>query len=259
MNNVKETIHQPVFLHNNINKKANTIDIYFSLIMRSLFFIIFGTVFVAILSVNGAEQPLKEAEKWWPFQVVLANIISFIMLTHFLRKEKKSYISLFKTKRIGLKKSLKEFFLLVIVAVVSGAVPLYVFSYLFLGSIIPPDNMFQPLPVWAALIALIIFPVSNALVELPTYIGYALPRLEQHYGSKWKPIIFAGMALALQHVFLPLIFDPSYMLWRFFSFIPMAIILGAIFLKTRRLSTIIMVHYLLDLQLIIQTFMYSIK
>lgn len=155
-------------------------------------------------------------------------------------------------------KVFRQFLLLLVIGFVFAAIPLSLFSFLFLGSWIPPELMFQPLPIWAAVIALILFPITNSLVETPTYIGYALPKLKKQTGSVWLAIIVAGLALAFQHVALPLVFDIPYMLWRFVGFIPLAIALGFIFNKSNRLFPIILVHLLLDLQMVVQVFMNSI-
>lgn len=242
-----------------INKTVNHHYVYFSLIMRSLFFIIFGVLIMGVLALNGSADPLKEAEKWWPFQAIFANILSLVSLNFFLKKENLSFSALFKSKKIGVKKTIKDLLLLIMAAVIGGGVPLYLFSYAFLGSFVPPSTMFQEIPLWAAFIALLIFPVTNALVELPIYMGYALPRLQMITGRTWIALVLAALGLALQHVFLPLIFEPNYMLWRLFSFLPLALMLGAIFLKTRRLSLIVIVHFLIDLQLISQTLLNSLN
>ena len=61
--------------------------VFFSLMMRTLLFIVFGAVFVGLFSVLGSETPLKDAEKWWLFQAILANIATYFILRSFLRKE----------------------------------------------------------------------------------------------------------------------------------------------------------------------------
>lgn len=238
---------------------SNPRYVYFSLMMRSLLFSIFGLMFIGLIALNGSTGSMKEAEKWWPFQAIFANMVSYVILRFFLKKENRSFTDLFKANKIGVKKATMQIIMLLLAAILGGAVPLYLFSYVFLGSFVPPANMFQALPLWAAIIALIAFPVTNALVELPTYMGYALPRLQSITGKTWAALVLAGLGLALQHVFLPLIIEPDYMLWRLFSFLPLALLLGVIFLKTRRLALIVFVHFLMDLQLVAQTFMYSLK
>lgn len=233
--------------------------IVISLIMRTLLFIIFGAVLVGILALLGNSSPLHAAEKWWPFQAILANLVTFLILRSFLKQEGISYLSIFNYKKGRAKKDTLETLWLVIVGIAAGAIPLFLFSYLLLGTFTPPEVMFQKIPIWAAAIALILFPISNGLVETPTYIGYALPRIKARTGKLWLAIALSGLFLAFQHVALPLVFDGPYMLWRFLSFLPLAFILGFIFNKTNRLLPIAIAHFLMDLQLVVQLLLMTMK
>ncbi|MCK8487051.1 CPBP family glutamic-type intramembrane protease [Paenibacillus sp. MBLB2552] len=232
--------------------------VWSSLLMRTIFFILFGLLIVGASALAGNEHPLQAAERWWPFQAILANLATFIVLRSFLRREGQAYSRIFDFQKKRLGKDLKQFAWLLAVGFALGGIPLYVFSAVILGSFVPPDLMFQPLPVWAAVIALVIFPLSNGLVETPTYIGYALPRLKKITGKQWLAILLAGLALAFQHIVLPIVADVPYMLWRFVAFIPLGIAIGFIFSRTRRLLPIALAHYVMDLQLAITLFIYSI-
>lgn len=232
-------------------------SILFSLTMRTVLFVLFGALFVGVLAVTGSEQPLQEAERWWPLQAILANIATFFILRYMIHKEGGTYRSMFAIQKGRLGKDILQFLWLMVVGFALAGIPLSFFSYLILGSLIPPDLMFQPLPVWAAVIALIVFPISNGLVETPTYIGYALPRLRAASGKLWIAIILTGLALAFQHVALPLVFDVPYMMWRFVGFIPLAITLGYIFSRTNRLFPIALAHFVMDLQMAMQLFINS--
>ncbi|OCA87997.1 hypothetical protein A8F94_09215 [Bacillus sp. FJAT-27225] len=235
-------------------EKSTHKRVYFSLILRSLLFIVTGFAIVGIVALAGFDNPIKAAEKWWPYQAIAANILTFFIIRHFLKKEGLSYKSMFAGPPIRGWKKVQEYAILLVAGIVGGAVPLYVSSYLILGSFIPPATHFQELPVLFAAIALIVFPLTNALVELPLYIGYALPRLS----GKTSALLLVSLGLALQHAFLPLVFEADYMLWRVVAFIPLAIIVGFIFAKTKRLWPIVVVHFLMDLQLVIQIFINSI-
>ncbi|RIX50103.1 CPBP family intramembrane metalloprotease [Paenibacillus nanensis] len=237
---------------------APAANVWFSLLLRTILFLVFGFLFVGAFALAGNEQPFQSAQRWWPFQAILANAVTFAAIRFFLRKEGKPYRSLFGFQRGRLGKDLLQFAWLLIVGFVLGGIPLYVFSYILLGSFVPPDLMFQPLPVWAAIIALVVFPLSNGLVETPTYIGYALPRLKRITGKQWLAILLAGLALAFQHVALPIVGDIPYMLWRFAAFIPLGIAIGFIFTRTKKLLPIAMAHYVMDLQLAVTVFIYSI-
>lgn len=53
-------------------------EVYFSLVMRSLLFLVFGLIFVGIFTLRGSDRPFQEAEKWWSFQAIFANLVTFI-------------------------------------------------------------------------------------------------------------------------------------------------------------------------------------
>ncbi|TMV46241.1 CPBP family intramembrane metalloprotease [Paenibacillus mesophilus] len=232
--------------------------IVFSLLMRTLLFFVFGIGFVGLFALVGHADPLKAAERWWPFQAIFANAATFLILRYWIHKEGSTYRSMFKVRKGELGKLARQFCLLLIVGFALGGIPLFAFSYLLLGTVVPPDTMFQSLPVWAAIIALVVFPLSNGLVETPTYIGYALPRLYKKTGILWVAVMMTGLALAFQHIVLPMVFDVPYMLWRFLSFIPLAIALGFIFSRTKKLLPIALAHYVMDLQLGAQVFLVSL-
>lgn len=234
-------------------------NVYFSLILRSCLFLGTGLLIALGSFLNGSEHPFIDAQRWWSFQAIIANILTFFILRIYLKAEKITYKSLFQSQKRSISNQIKEYMFLILLGGVVGAVPLYFFSYLFTGSIIPPEIHFQALPFVAALIALVLFPISNALVETPIYLGYALPRLLNLKGSKFTAIVLVGLALAFQHVFLPIVFDFPYLLWRLFSLLPLALILGLVYTKTNRLLPIVIVHFLMDLQLVLQMFLNSIK
>lgn len=233
--------------------------VYFSLIMRTLLFALFGFLITGMLAVMGSETPFKDALKWWPLQAILANIATFFILKSFLNKEGITYKGLFDFRREKLKKDFGLIIPYILFGFLMGMIGLSGFSYLILGSFIPPEVMFEPVAHWMAILALVVFPVSNALVETPTYMGYALPRLEALTGKAWVGIVLAGLFLALQHIALPLIFDGPYLIWRFVSFIPLAVALGFLFARSKRLFPVAAAHFVMDFQMGITLFMNSIS
>jgi membrane protease YdiL (CAAX protease family) len=234
-------------MRNRINKK-----VIISLFMRTILFALFGGIFVLYFFLEGHANPLQAAERWWPFQAIFANIVTFFVLQLFMKNEGLTYKSLFCTQPRPIKKNVFEVLWLVFVGFIIGGASLYIFSYLLLGSLIPPPIMFQELPVWAVCVAVMLFPLSNALAETPLYIGYALPRIHAATHNIWLAVWMAGLGLALQHITLPLVFDAPYMIWRFLAFVPLAIVLGVIFTKTKRLLPIVIAHGIMDLQLVLQ-------
>ncbi|WP_066319090.1 CPBP family glutamic-type intramembrane protease [Bacillus sp. FJAT-29814] len=223
--------------------------IWFVLMMRTVFFLVFGLVMIAVFNGFGAGDAMKEAEKWWPVQAILANIASFLVLKTLLKKEGQSYNSILQFKKGKTGKDIGKGLLYLLISFPFAALGLYGGSYLLLGDIQPPTNMMQAIPVWAAIIALIVFPLTNALVELPTYFGYAFPRVEK----KWRlalALVLPALFLSIQHGPLPIVLGGSYIAWRLLAFLPLAFVVGIIFHRTRNITPLIITHFIMDFQMV---------
>jgi hypothetical protein len=107
--------------------------------------------------------------------------------------------------------------------------------------------MFQPLPAWALAVG-ILFPLTIALAELPTYFGYSMPRLAAQLKSGWLAWLLASFFLAAQHMFLPFVPDGRFIVWRLGMFLPFALFTGLV-LKFRPtlLPYFVILHALMDL------------
>lgn len=68
----------------------------------------------------------------------------------------------------------------------------------------------------------LLFPISHALTELPTYWGYVAPRLRSGGMNRWLVILIVGTVLSVQHLFMS--FQPNwqYSLWLGVKFLPFA-------------------------------------
>jgi hypothetical protein len=120
---------------------------------------------------------------------------------------------------------------------------------------IATNMLFRPLPTWAFVLSFL-FPLTIWFAELPTYFGYVMPRLFRGAGeSQTRPYaawLIASFFLAAQHMFLPLILNSGYMLWRFGMFLPFALFTGLV-LKYRPslLPYFVIVHALLDVSTVL--------
>ncbi len=102
----------------------------------------------------------------------------------------------------------------------------------------------------AAWLMLGLFPIIHALTELPTYFGSVMPRLQALTGRRWMPLVATSVMLSTQHVFLPLLLDGRYFVWRLLMFLPFALWFGWIVMKRPTVLPYLVVgHALLDLSL----------
>lgn len=227
---------------------------FLMLLARTVFFGLFQVLFVILFSVSWVESIV-----WWPFYAILANLICFFILKSLARREGKTYLDIINFNKSRVCRDLKAVWWVLIIGGVVGGIGLNGVAFLMYGSFLPPDNMIQPLTLWAAFVGLILFPITNALVEVPVYMGYCFPRFELRYRSKWIALSLSAFFLAFQHFTLPItVNDFPFMVWHFVSMIPLAFAVGLIYMKIRSLLPIMIVHYVFDVMAILGLFMVSI-
>jgi hypothetical protein len=119
----------------------------------------------------------------------------------------------------------------------------------------PIHMLFRPLPLWALVVGLL-FPATMAFAEMPTYFGYAMPRLfckgaTQTRPYAWLAFVVASFFLSLQHIFLPFIADWNYLLWRGLMYLPFALYAGLMVkLRPNLLPYFAIVHALMDVSVL---------
>jgi len=229
----------------------------FALFSRLIFFILVGVIFLIILYAIPIALPMQVIIVFWPIQVIIGNIFSFLLLWWLAKREEVRFFDLMNFNREYLKKDL-------IILIVAFA-PIFLVSYfglnltaLLIYGGAAPEDMFLNIPLWIVIVALIFIPLTNPLVELTTYFAYSFQRIRVLSNKQWLAVLLSGTFLALQHIAFPLILDIRFILWRFVSFIPLGIVMALIYLKIRRFYIFIIGHFILDLQLVIVLLIYTI-
>lgn len=119
-------------------------------------------------------------------------------------------------------------------------------SYLLFDTFIPQQVM-GGIPLWGAVYSVTLWPILWAVAEQVTYQGYALPRIADGVKQKWMAVAIVSFGWAFQHAALPLSLDLRYILLRVLSFIPVAVVMTLLFLRTRKLLPFIIAHWVMDL------------
>jgi len=166
--------------------------------------------------------------------------------------EGKRFFDLFKFSRATWKKDLFWFIILSIIAMpIVGAPREPLAKAIFGDAMIATNMLFRSLPAWAFMLSFL-FPLTIAFAELPTYFGYCMPRLEAQLKNGWFAWLIASFFLTAQHMFLPLILDSGYFLWRFGMFLPFALFMGLVIkLRPTLLPYFVIVHALLDVSTVL--------
>ena len=207
-------------------------------LFRSALFIIVGVLFALLTN-----QSLQQASRWWSIICTVCNIITIVLLMVICKSEGITY-----KKLIGYQKdqgNLKYTLLIVVLMLLLGMGGMYGFGFMIYGYV--PVTMTQPIPIWLAAINAILLPLTIVFAELPLYFGYALNKIEKITGNKIIAIAYPMFFYALQHSFIPLLYDWKHILFRFLSFLPLMFVLGIIYYKKRKLEPLMIGHAVLDL------------
>jgi hypothetical protein len=218
------------------------------LLSRTLFFAGVQAIFAFGYLAAGSTSAWHESERWWIFCAAGANILSILLLNWLFKREGGRFLELFRFHRDTFWKDLGLALLAFIIAAPIAYYPMTILGDLILGSAArSTDFLFRPLPGWALLIGLL-FPLTIALAELPTYFGYVMPRLAEKFGSNWAAWAVSSFFLGFQHATLPLIFDGPYLLWRALMYMPFAFYIGLVLkLRPRLMPFLVIGHVLIDM------------
>lgn len=219
-------------------------------LFRSALFIIVGVLFARLTN-----QTLEQASRWWSIICTVCNVITVVLLMAVCKSEGTPY-----KKLIGYQKgqdNAKYTLLIVLLMLLLGMGGMYGFGFMIYGYV--PVTMVQPIPVWLASINLILLPLTVVFAELPLYFGYALNGIERVTGNKVLAIVYPMFFYALQHSFIPLLYDWKHILFRFLSFLPLMLVLGLTYYKNKKLQPLMIGHAVLDLATGAQILMTSIS
>lgn len=219
-------------------------------LFRSALFIIIGVLFAKLTN-----QTLEQSSRWWSIICTVCNVITIVLLMIICKSEGITYKKLIVNQRGHV--NLKYTLFIVILMIVLGMGGMYGFGFMIYGYV--PVTMIQPIPVWLAVINVILLPLTVVFAELPLYFGYSLNGIEKITGNKILSIAYPMFFYALQHSFIPLLYDWKHILFRFMSFLPLMFVLGIIYYRNRKLQSLMIGHAFLDLATGAQILMTSIS
>lgn len=200
--------------------------------------IIFLLIFIIVSFTTGKE--LDEISNIWSIVASVVNI-AIILLLVFITRKNGGYKKLINYEK-G-KTTPKQIVTMVILILVLGMGGMYLAGFLCYG-VIPyfAPMMIAPIPLWIAIINILILPITTALAEDGLYLGCGVNQIKNKYIAIFVPAFF----FALQHSFIPTLFDLRYIVYRFLSFLPLTILLCMHYHKHEKPLPIIVGHAVID-------------
>ncbi|MCM1386000.1 MAG: CPBP family intramembrane metalloprotease [Bacillus sp. (in: Bacteria)] len=207
--------------------------------------IIFILIFAAVSALT--KQSLADISHYWSMIASAVNIVIIVMLCVMTKKNKSSFGELihYQKGHTKVKQIVGISFLIFIV----GMAGMYLAGFICYG-VIPyaAPMMIAPIPLWAAIINVVVLPVTTAFAEDGLYLGCGVNQIQS---KKWA-VIVPAFFFALQHSFIPTLFDLRYIIYRFLSFLPLTLILCWYYDKERNPVPIMAGHALIDVATVIQ-------
>ena len=204
--------------------------------IRSVLFIlvfIFGSLLVG--------KDLDEISSWWSIVATLINILTIAVLVCAARKNGMTYGQLINYRKGTTK--IKTIVILSALIIILGMGCMYLAGFICYGKFpyLAP-MMIEPIPAVLAIINIPLLPVTTALAEDGLYLGCGVNQIK----NKTAAVLYPAFFFALQHCFIPTLFDGRYILYRFLSFLPLTIILCLHYYKKRDPLPIMIGHALID-------------
>ena len=234
-----------------IKKKFKSIKPYLMLVIRSILFLVFQAMIALIFVFNRSPNAWNQSAAWWMFSVILTDLVCLLLLIKYYRGESTRFRNIFRIEKEFVKKDL---LFLTVFLIIAGPISYFpnVLSakWLFGDPQIALDFLVRPLPKWAALFGLVFFPLLQGLVEIPTYMIYALPRLEEKGIKSWLAISLSSFFLSFQHIFVPFLPDSHFLLYRFVMFFPFAVLVAIVIRwRPRLMPYIAVIHFFMDISI----------
>lgn len=207
--------------------------------------IIFLFTFVIGAAVVGKQ--IEEISNWWSVIASIVNVLIIVVLVFTTRKKNSNYWELINFQK-G-KTTWKQIVGMSAIIVVIGMVGMYLAGYICYG-VIPyaAPMLIAPITLWFAIINVVVLPISTAFAEDGLYLGCGVNTIK----NKYVAIIVPALFFALQHSFIPTLYDVRYTVYRFISFLPLTIILCWWYHKNRNPLPIMVGHAVIDVATVMQ-------
>jgi membrane protease YdiL (CAAX protease family) len=201
-----------------------------------------------------SNKDLSNLTYLWSIIATIVNIFLIILLVLLTRIKHSSYLELINYKKGETK--IKDVIIVSLIVISLGMGGMYLSGLIFYQKFpyLAPD-MVSPISLWIAIINIPLLPITTALAEDGLYLGCGVNQINNRY----LKIIIPGFFFALQHSFIPLLLDIKFIGYRFFSFLPLTLLLAYIYDKKKNPLPIMIAHAIIDLFTVISILIFSIN
>lgn len=218
--------------------------------VRSVLFLL---IFVIGAAVTG--KAVEDITNWWTVVVTVVNVITIALLVITAKRSGVTYKELINYKR-GVTRVRGVIGMIVIVFLL-GMGCMYLTAFLLYGTVMPEPavKMAAPIPAVIAVINFLLFPLTVPFAEDGLYLGYGVNRIR----NDKLAVIIPAFFFAVQHCFIPVFFDVRYILYRFFSFLPLTLVLCRYYRKHRNPLPVMIGHGLIDMSMSVMVLVMSLS
>ena len=200
------------------------------------------------------KNELSDISNWWSIVATIVNIITILLLVFISKKMNIGYLKLINYEK-G-KTKIKQIIIISLIVLFVGTFGMYLAGFICYGKFpYAAPMMIAPIPLVLAIINFIILPLTVPFAEDGLYLGCGV----NSFKNKYMAILIPAFFYALQHSFIPTLFDGKYIIYRFLSFLPLTIILCWYYRKHKNPVPIMIGHALIEMASVIMILMTSIS
>ena len=211
-------------------------------------------VLIFVIGSITTKQNLNDISNWWSIVATVVNIVTILILVSAAKKMKSSYCKLINYEK-G-KTKIKAVIIISLIVLWIGTLGMYLAGFICYGKFpYAAPMMIAPIPAALAIINFIVLPLTVPFAEDGLYLGCGV----NSFKNKYMAIIIPAFFYALQHSFIPTLFDGKYIIYRFLSFLPLTIILCWYYRKKKNPVPIMVGHALIEIASVAMILMTSIS
>ena len=214
--------------------------------IRSIMFIL-----IFVIGSYITNKSLNSISNWWSVVATIVNIITIIILVLVTKNNYKKLINYEKGRT-----KVKQVVVISLIVLLVGTIGMYLAGFICYKKIpYSPPMMIRPIPVVLAILNFIVLPLTVSFAEDALYLGCGV----NSFKNKYFAILIPAFFYAIQHSFIPTLFDFKFIIYRFLSFLPLTIILCWYYHKHKNPVPIMIGHALIEMASVVLILVTSIS